>query len=290
MRLFITGSESFVGRALALQCRAAGIEYVGIDAAPVSRVGDVQLDVRSADVTAAMPERVDAVIHLAAMSRDADCVGRLADTIDVNVMGTLNVLRAAAERGARQFIFASTEWVYDGLPAGVPRDESAAIDPRMLTSEYALSKLMAEAAISQRYSRGSRDSTILRFGIIYGPRPGNWSAVESLAHAVNAGGVVTVGSPETARRFIHVTDVAAGILRAVGLTGLTVVNLGGPRLVTLREVVDTAARVLGKTPVVASGDRAPSIRDFSIERSKAVLAWEPGIDLEDGLRTLLPYI
>lgn len=290
MRLFITGCESFVGRELLAQCDQAGIESSGIDAAPATRPGCRQLDLRSADLAAAMPEDVDAVVHLAAMSRDADCVNHLYETFDVNVMGTLNLMRAAQARRARQFILASSEWVYDSCEAGRVKTEESIIDISRHTSEYALSKLVDEAALRQQFHRGFCAATILRFGIIYGPRPSNWSAVESIVHTVRTGETVKVGSADTARRFIHVADIARGILAAVGVPGFTIVNLEGDRLVTLGDIARTAGEVLGVTPNVVSAGGTPSVRDVSGDKAAQLLGWTPQVGLDEGLRSLLAFV
>ncbi len=290
MRLCVTGSSSFVGRELIDQCERAGIECIGVDSVPPTRVSCREMDIRSAELVDAVPENVDAMVHLAALSRDRDCIDNAYACFDVNVMGTLNVMRAASARHARQFIFASSEWVYDSFDGTAPRDEASVIDLRRLQSEYALSKLVGEAVLQQKYGRGFCDTTILRFGIIYGPRPGNWSAVESLMHAVKSGRNVTIGSRDTARRFIHVSDVAAGILSAIGLQGCHVINLEGGRLITLGEVIDTAATVLNVRPRVIVGDAAASVRNVSDDKAKRLLDWEPAIDLEAGLRSLVSFV
>ena len=127
-------------------------------------------------------------------------------------MGTLNLMDAAHSRGVRQFIFASTEWVYDSFSEDEIKTEDSVIDIGKLDSEYALSKLVSEQNLRQRFAYGFCDTTILRFGIIYGPRFKNWSAVESLFHAVGTEQEVRIGSRQTGRCFIHVEDIAAGIL------------------------------------------------------------------------------
>lgn len=287
MRVFITGSESFVGREVLAQCAAAGIECTGVDAAPTSRPGFQQLDVRSRRIEEAVPWEVDAVVHLAAMSRDADCVDHLYDTFDVNVMGTLNLMRAARARRAQQFIFASSEWVYDSCSAEVLKTEESVIDIAQHTSEYALSKLVGESVLRQQYLRGFCDTTILRFGIIYGPRPSNWSAVEAIFDTVRRREPVRVGSGNTARSFIHVSDIARGIVKSVGLTGFNVVNLEGISLISLAEIAQTSAQVLGvSAELIENGDPA-NVRAVAGERALAMLDWSPTVDLEAGLRSLL---
>lgn len=287
MHLFVTGSESFVGRELLVQCAAAGIDCTGVDTAPVSRPGYEQVDIRSPQIEEVMPSEVDAVIHLAAMSRDADCVDHLHETFDTNVMGTLNLMRVATARRARQFIFASSEWVYDSCSADVVKTEDSVIDIAKHTSEYALSKLVGESVLRQQYLRGFCDTTVLRFGIIYGPRPSNWSAVEAIFDTVRRGEPVTIGSSETARSFIHVTDIARGIINSVGLAGFNIVNLEGPQLVTLADIAATSARVLGTSAQLIIGNASASVRNVSGDHAIKLLDWSPAIDLEAGLRTLL---
>lgn len=291
MTLFVTGSESFVGRALLASCEAARIEALGVDAAPPTRTNGLRADIRSKELPALIPLGVDAVIHLAALSRDADCASDPAGCFDVNVMGTLNVIEAARTRGAKQFVFASSEWVYDGAGADKVKDEDACIDVARLRSPYALSKLMGEAILRQQYARGFCSTTILRFGIIYGPRPTNWSAVESILRAIKVAGEVTVGSLATARRFVHVRDIADGIRHAIGLGGVHVINLEGERLVTLGEVIELGGRLLGRRPrVVETDPERPTVRDVVNGKAKRLLGWEPRVALDEGLRSLLPVI
>jgi nucleoside-diphosphate-sugar epimerase len=290
MSLFVTGCESFIGRVLLRQLDQHGISATGVDLVPGSGPGRHVGDIRSPAIADLMPEG-GTVVHLAALSRDADCRGRAMACFDVNVMGTLNVMDAAARRGCRQFIFASSEWVYDRFDPEVAKREEDPIDALALTSEYALSKLATEALLRQRHAGGFCDVTILRFGIIYGPRRDNWSAVESLTHAVATRDEITVGSVRTARAFVHVEDIAAGVRAAVGIPGCHTLNLQGARLVTLGDVVTIAARLTGRRPAVReSSPDTPSIRRISNSAARALLGWQPAIAIEDGIASILPAL
>lgn len=290
-RIFVTGAESFVGRALQAACAADNVALDGIDLAPSSHnsvtVGDI-LDPNLAD---AIPAHTDAVVHLAALSRDADCKGRLAECLRLNVMGTLNVVQAARARGVRQVILASSEWVYGNGPFPSARTEDSAIDLGALTSEYAASKAMAEAALRQETTAHGGDTTILRFGIIYGPRPNNWSAVEALTHAVAAQDEISVGALATARRFVHVDDIARAILAARGRTGFEVFNVQGPALTSLGDVIVAASAQLGRAPrIVETNPRAPSIRNIDAIRFTEATGWRPTVDLVNGIASLGPTV
>ncbi len=113
MRIIVTGSESFVARELIALCLKEGIEVFGFDFAKKSdlpyefKKGDIN-DPKIGDI---FPENADVIVHLAAISRPQDCAGKAYECFATNVMGTLNLMRAAKARGVRQFIFASSDWV-----------------------------------------------------------------------------------------------------------------------------------------------------------------------------------
>ena len=101
---------------------------------------------------------------------------------------------------------------------------------------------------------------------------------------------VAVGSLATARRFVHVSDVAAGILAALGTPGFEIVNLSGDRLITLRDVIEASCEVAGRRPEVRETDAsAVSIRNPHNQKAHEVLGWSPAIGLGDGLSTLMAY-
>lgn len=289
-KLFVTGTGSFIGGAVLRSAAAQGYALSGVDAAASGPGYDVA-DIRSPDIADLIPDETDAIIHLAAVSRDPDCRDRAQACFDVNVMGTLNLMEAAKRRSVRQFIFASSEWVYERFEPGQEKTEDDPIDASRHTSEYAFSKLVSEINLRQKFRHGFCATTILRLGIVYGPRRTNWSAVEALIDAVAHKDEVVVGSRRTGRRFIHVDDVAEGILASVGQPDLQVLNIQGPGFVTLGDVVDSAKRLLGRdTPLRETAPDAPNLRPVSSQRAQEVLGWRARIGIEDGVKTVIDYL
>lgn len=291
-RLFVTGLGSFIGRALARRAAAAGVAVVGVDAAAPDGDAWTPADIRDPEIASAIPAGTDALIHLAALSRDPDCRGRARRCFDVNVMGTLNLIDAAKARGVGQFVFASSEWVYDRLEPGVEATEEAPIDAANLASEYALSKFVSESNLRQQAAQGFCPATILRFGIVYGPRRSNWSAVEALLNTTATEGEIRIGARATARRFVHVDDVADGILAAVGWRRpFDVFNIQGGALVSLGEVIATASDHLSRTPrIVETDPDRPSIRAVSNRKAAAELNWTARIDLRQGIADVARHL
>ena len=285
----ITGSESFIGSRLAAALDSRGEQWTGIDTIarhPRTR----RADIRDAAVADGIAE-AGTLVHLAAISRDSDCRQDPRGAFDVNVGGTLNLIEAARRRGVRHFVFASSEWVYGEVANDEVQREDSPLDATRLVSEYALTKLAGERLLAGAARRGDFASvTILRFGIVYGPRPSNWSAVEMLHDAVSHKDLVEVkGSLATARRFIHVEDICTGILASVenAPAGFSVFNLSGDRLVSLGDVIEQSMRLTNRRPRVIEGaPQSVSIRNPDNTKARAALDWAPKLDLASGLATL----
>lgn len=288
MTLFVTGAESFIGRALTGCCRSLGVDIVGVDTAPGGGANTLQADIRDAAIGDLMPQNA-IIVHLAAISRDPDCRADPKAAFDVNVTGTLNVAAAAQRRAVRQFIFASSEWVYGEVANDEVQREDQTINITAMKSEYAMTKIVAEQCL--RISFQLPAVTILRFGIVYGPRAANWSAVESLFNAVRTQDEVKVGSIATARRFIHVNDIVSGILASRGRTGTETFNLSGDAPISLGSVIDTSAKLLGRRPrVIEANASHVSIRNPDNTKARLQLGWKPAIDLNTGLKTLADFM
>ena len=206
-------------------------------------------------------------------------------------MSTLNLIDAAAQRSVKQFIFASSEWVYEGFEDGVWKTEESPIDITRHTSEYALSKMVSEANLRQKYQHGFCPVTILRFGIVYGPRGENWSAVESLLNAVATEDEVAVQSKATGRCFIHVSDIADAILASVGTEGFEIINIQGERLVTLGDIIEVGKRLTGRKPrVVERSPEQSNVRLVSGEKAWTLLGWKPVVGLAEGAESVIDFL
>ena len=292
-KIVITGSESFIGKTLISQLQSTDYEIIGFDSLePTNPTYKFhQIDIRNPKINKLIPVDTDVLIHLAALSRDPDCKNKAIECFDVNVMGTLNLIKAAQLQNVKQFIFASSEWVYDKFIDSEEKNEDSEINIANHNSEYALSKLVTESNLRQQHNNGFCNVTILRFGIIYGPRKSNWSAVESILNQVKSQEKVSVGSLKTGRRFVHVSDIARGITHSFGLEGFNIINLTGNQINTLKDIIDESQKVLDKKiEVFESNPEQISIRNPSNLKAKKIINWEPEINLKTGLESLLPYV
>ena len=166
------------------------------------------------------------------------------------------------------------------------------MEKKKLTSDYAITKLISENHLIDYYKKNKNlNITILRFGIIYGERRNNWSAVEAIFNSVKNSDVITIGSKKTARKFIHINDIVTGIIKSLKLKRLNLINLQGPKLITLNDLIETSCKILQKKVKIFEKDKKnPSIRNVLNDRSITKLKFKSKISLSDGLIRLNKYL
>jgi nucleoside-diphosphate-sugar epimerase len=279
----VTGSSGFIGVRVVERLEALGISVIEVDAA-----GGAATDIRDEAMSSLIPEG-SAVVHLAALSTSGQCADNPGAAVDVNIMGSLNLWKAAVDAGAKRFVFASTEWVYGNAGSDQAVTERADISLNSLTDTYAITKAAAESLLAA--APGDIDLAVLRFGIVYGPRSSGWSAAESLLSAVANSDEVRVGSLRTSRRFIHVDDVAAAVVMAALGTGSYTVNIAGSRLVTLGEVIEVAQSITDKlVKVIETSPEGVTVRNPDPSLARDVLGWQPQIEFEQGLHQVAEHL
>ena len=290
--LVITGSSGFVGEILALCAIREGFNVIGIDLKKSNKLPcrQLELDLTSENFYNEIPENA-IIIHLASLSTDGACKANPILALDANLRATELILENALKSKASHFVFASSEWVYPELSKVISQRETDELKLTSLNSLYAMTKLFGESLIRVD---SKIPYTILRFGIVYGPRFPPGSAVESIAWKIHSDEEVKIGSKNTARRFIHVNDLISGILKCIeigpSLLNQKIINLSGAELVSLGDVANASIEVLKKSAQIIETDGSPSIRNPVNALAFELLGWKPKIDLKAGLLECLAFM
>jgi dTDP-glucose 4,6-dehydratase len=239
-------------------------------------------------------EPVDAVYHLAALASPIDYLRMPLHSLKVGSYGTHNALGLAKFKRAR-FLLASTSEVY-GDPKVHPQPETywGNVNPIGPRGVYDEAKRYAEAMAMAYHGQQGVDTSIARIFNTYGPRmrPSDGRAVPTFVRQALEGKPLTVfGDGSQTRSFCYVDDLIRGLVQLAESGEHLPVNLGNPGEFTLNELAETVLRITGsKSEVVyeALPVDDPQVRQPDITRARQLLGWEPQIQLEEGLRRMLP--
>ena len=239
-------------------------------------------------------EPVDAVYHLAALASPIDYLRLPLHSLKVGSYGTHNALGLAKFKRAR-FLLASTSEVY-GDPQVHPQPETywGNVNPIGPRGVYDEAKRYAEAMSMAYHTQQGVDTSIARIFNTYGPRmrPSDGRAVPTFVRQALEGKPLTVfGDGSQTRSFCYVDDLIRGLVLLTESGEHLPVNLGNPGEFTLNELAETVLRITGsKSEVVyeALPVDDPQVRQPDITRARQLLGWEPQVQLEEGLRRMLP--
>ncbi len=233
----------------------------------------------------------DAVIHLAAV---ADVGHVLADPVlaeEVNTRGTLNVLEAACRAKVGRVVYGSTTWVYSDCPEQEVDEETAIPAPRHL---YTATKLAGETYCSGYAELYDLESTVLRFGIPYGPRARAAGVVAKFTDLSFEGKALTIaGDGSTTRSFIYVEDLANGIVAALApaAAGRTY-NLSGDEVVTILEIAERVQENVDTCEITHTPPRPGDFPGKSISNERALeeLGWKAETSFKEGVRKYVEWV
>jgi UDP-glucose 4-epimerase len=295
VRGVVTGGAGSIGSHVVNRLVGAGAEVLVVDnlsaGDPTNLTPSATLDavdVRSCAARRAIARfRPHVVVHLAAQVGVATAARNPLFDADVNLRGTLNVLEAATEIGAR-VVVASSCAVYGAADdTALPVAECHPIAP---TTPYGMSKAAALGYVGWFARNHSLSATSLILANVYGPGQ-RGGVVPAFVEAGLSGSPALIrGDGHQTRDFVHIADVAEAFVTACAAPPAGKVNIGSGTATSVRELHNLMAEI-GNVRALARHD-APQAGDvrrmrLAIERARQRLSWRPRITLSDGVRCLL---
>jgi nucleoside-diphosphate-sugar epimerase len=196
--------------------------------------------------TEAFPKEVDAVIHLAQSEHFREFPQYGEHIFRVNTMSTLRLLDYARQAKARTFILASSGGIYGHGDEGFKEDRP--IEAKGDLGFYLGTKLCAEV-LAENYA-SFMVIIILRFFFVYGRGQRPTMFIPRLLRAVREGEPILVNGEEGLKcNPTFVTDAASAVCRSLELKASHKINVGGPEVLSLRQIGQSMGEVLGKAPV-----------------------------------------
>lgn len=324
MRVLVTGGAGYIGSHTLVELLGQGHDACVVDnfanssPAVLARVRELtngglehhEGDIRdTARLTAILQGyRPEAVIHFAGLKAVGESQEKPVDYYDVNVAGTLSLLRAMAAAGCRRVIFSSSATVY-GEPVYLPYDEAHPLNP---TSVYGMTKRVAEqvlvdwagatpgaAAMLLRYFNPVGAHASGRIGEDPDGVPQNLMPFLAQVATGRRAALRIFGAdyptPDGTgiRDYIHVVDLArahvAALARAVATTGAEAYNIGTGRGYSVREMHAAFSRAVGRDlPAEIAPRRAGDIAEMqaNCDKAAAVLGWRAEYGLDDMAQSL----
>jgi UDP-glucose 4-epimerase len=292
VRAVVTGGAGFIGSHAVDALLARGDEVHLVDNFATGRRENLngaaalhEHDIREPLDALFAQVRPEVVVHLAAQADVGTSVEQPLLDLEVNVLGTLNVLEAARPHGA-QIVFSSTGGAIYGECTRPARED----DAREPASPYGTSKLAAEEYLATWNRLYGSQHIALRFANVYGPRQLaklEGGVVAIFSDRLRAGENVTInGDGEQTRDYVFVADVVAAVLAAIGHGGGTF-NVGTGIETSVVELFETMRRVAGVDVAAEHAPPRPGEARRSVvdpSRAERELGWRPAHALEDGLR------
>jgi UDP-glucose 4-epimerase len=241
------------------------------------RLSIIQGDVRDAEIVTQVVRGATVVFHLAAQSTVMGAVEDPDYSFTTNVVGTYNVLRAAARESVHRVLFASSREVY-GEPIELPVDEG---QPLLAINFYGASKVMGEAYCRAFRRAYGLNTIVLRLANAYGPR--DFGRVIPLwVNQATAGEDLTVYGGKQVLDFVWVGQIAEALMRAAELEGPTPpINIGsgtGTRIIDLARRIRLMAGSHSQIQTVPA--RAVEVVQYvaRVDRMRQLLRLEPSPD------------
>ena len=235
--------------------------------------------------------KIDYVVHLAALAGVRTSLLNPLDYVDVDIGGTVNLLEVSKDFSIRKFIFGSSSSVY-GLSKETPFVEGTV--PDLQISPYAVAKRAAELYCSSYSYLYGISIGVLRFFTVYGPRQRPEMAIHKFTRLIDKGDKVPIfGDGRSKRDYTYVSDIVDGIIKAIIADyNFEIFNLGGGHLIELLDLVSIISKKLGKKADIEflpeqKGDVPLTFADIS--KAKNMLGYNPSTNIEEGIDKFLDW-
>lgn len=292
----VTGAHGLVGAAVVQMLKARGTEVVALD-----RIASILPDgssVQACDLGDVhrlyqlIGKRVDGVIHCGGHSGPMVARDEPYSIVQVNIVGTANMLELARGLKARRFVYCSSTSAYGTTPEGLVAEDA----PLRPTSLYGASKVASEYLVTAYAEQYGLDGLSLRLCWIYGPRRTTDCLVRQLIDdALDHRPSRIPFGEDFHRHYMHVDDAARALILALDVDkpGRRTYNVTGGRRTTLGEVARVVGRVLPEADIaLQSGpDPVDDIQHaFDTRAAERDLAYRPEVSLEAGVRIYAAWL
>ena len=277
MKILVTGGSGFIGKSLVKFLREKGLKVL------TTPDSIAEFDIRRRKDVLNLP-KADVVIHLAAIASVPLSWVKPKNTLETNIIGTLNILEYCSKRKAKIIYLNSYPY---GDHVKIPSDEN---QPVSGNNPYAVSKIAAELLCKVFADREGLQAISFRVFNVYGPNQPNRLLISQLINDLLSKTEISVLSGKPKRDYVYIDDLLEAIYLGIKdqRKGFDTYNIGFGKSWSVFEIIAKLKKLTDRDILVVDKglDRPNEIMDTvaDISKAKRALGWKPKVNIDEGLK------
>lgn len=282
MNILVTGGSGFIGSHIVdkLLIKGYSVKLLDLKVPDREDVDFINKSILSLPDLKKAIRGVEIVYHLGGFSNIDLVKSNPLQAIELNIMGTANILEASRSERVKRILYASSVYVYD-------------LEGHLYTASKRSSELLCKS-YQKLYGL---PYTILRYGTAYGPRSRNVDVVSIFVQkAIRGETIIIHGTGEQQRNFIYVEDLADASVTAMNENGVNrTYTIANKSSTTIEDLASLIKKIFGSSVKIEHSPISQREDDYfgnidELDKTMETLMWHPKVDLETGIRLYVDWL
>ncbi len=300
MRLLITGGAGFIGSNLAKRLVQEGHQVIVLDSLlrgnkldkeTYAQIDFIKGDVRDLPTVINASKNCDIIFHFAAVLGVDIVADNPVETMDVEVIGTRNVVEAAFVNNVKKIMYASTSGIYGHSAIENALTEEVLVDPR---TSYAMAKRYNEIYLASHHEEKGLNVISLRFFNVYGSNQDTRMVVPRFfEQAMNNEEITVFGSGKQTRDFTYIDDTIESCIRLMQINGCHIINIANEAEWCIDDLAQQIKEITQSDSQIIYLEAPKKRYDYEVERRvgssdklQQLTSYKPLTSLPEGLRKI----